>query len=105
MNRHQFAKQVFRLFDFNFDYALLVVLTSYLHLAVVRGQDQKGEKDELKYRVYHVGLKVQNLQTDEEEVLRDQSNVENDLNGGEDAEWDSSGDDNDGLVDAKSHLL
>ena len=105
MNRHQFAKQVFRLLDFNLYNTLLVVLASYLHLTVVRGQDQKGKKHKLKHRVYHIGLKVEHLQTDEEEVLRDQCNVENDLNGGEDAEWDGSRNDDDCLVDAKGHLL
>jgi len=41
VKRHEFAEQVFRLFNFDLDDALLVVLAPYLHLATVRSKDEE----------------------------------------------------------------
>ena len=50
-------------------------------------------------------MKIEHIQLNEEEILRDQCDIQNDLYGGKDSEGDRSWDHNDSLVDAKSHLL
>ncbi len=80
-------------------------MASDFHLTAVWGQDQQCKQDKLQDTVNDVGLQIQHLQLDEEEVLRDQSDIQNDLHTSKDSEWDRSWDDNDSLVDTQSDLL
>ena len=71
----------------------------------MRSQDQQGEENQLQDTVNNVRLYVEDPKANEEEVLRDQSDVQNDLDTGKDSEWNRSRYDDDCLVDAKCHLL
>ena len=68
-------------------------------------QDEKGEQDELQHTVDHVGLQIQHLQLNEEEVLGDERQIQDDLYTCEDTERDGSGDDDNRLVNTQSDLL
>lgn len=105
MQRHKLSKQIFCLFDLDFDDSLLIVLSTNLHLSAVRGQDQKGKQSKLQHTIDHVSLQVKYFFLYEEEVLRYKRKVQDYLYWSEHSEWDSSRKHYDHLIDAKSHLL
>ena len=77
---HQFTQQVLRVLDLNFDNPFLVILPPDFHLAAVRRKNQERKEHELKHAIDDVRLEIEHLKLNEEEVLRDQSAVQNDLN-------------------------
>ena len=105
MQGHQLAQQVFGLFNLYFYNPLLVVLPSDFHFSAVRGYNKQGEEHKLEDAIDHIGLQIKYLELDEEEVLGNQSYVQDDLYGSEYAERNGSWDDNDGLVYAQRDLL
>ena len=59
----------------------------------------------MKDAVYHICLQIEHLELNEKEVLRDEGDVEDDLDAGKDSEGYGTRDNYDRLVDPQGHLL
>ena len=71
----------------------------------MRGKDQENEEDQLEDAINYVGLQIDFILGDEEEVLVNHTDVKYELNAEEDAEWYGSRDYNDGLINAQRYFL
>lgn len=90
MQGYQLAQQFFGLLHLNLNDPLLVVLSTSLHFSSVRGQDQQDEEDKLEDTINYVGLQIDFILGDEEEILVNHTDVEYELNEEEDAEGNRS---------------
>ena len=105
MQGYQLAQQFFGLLHLNLDDSLLVILSTSFHFSSVRGQDQQDEEDKLEDTINYVGLQIDFILGDEEEILVNHSHVEYELNAEKDAERNRSRDYDNGLVNAQGHFL
>ena len=105
MNWHQLSQQFLGLDNFDLNNPLLVVLTAHFHLPRMRGQNEQSKEDELQNGINDECLQIDQVQLDKEEVLGDQSKIQDDLHRRENSKRNGSRNRYDDLVKAQGDLL